>query len=172
MRGFASRRPTAYAISIASGPGTPGDSADLDRRRCRPRASGSPSTLASSTHDLRRAHIRLAVHDARRAATHVVGGASRILRQRGARPGRSFGPRRLCASFALSVKSSAHRAPSSADALSALAFGREALVRDPRRRDRLLARMGYRVLRLGAELVEQQLHQAVDQVRAALGQPR
>ena len=36
------------------------------------------------------------------------------------------------------------------------------------RRDRKLARMGYQVLRLDAELVEQQLAGAVARVRAAL----
>ena len=37
------------------------------------------------------------------------------------------------------------------------------------RRDRALARMGYRVLRLPAELVEKQLGEALARVRAALG---
>jgi very-short-patch-repair endonuclease len=36
------------------------------------------------------------------------------------------------------------------------------------RRDRKLARMGYRVLRVEAELIEQQLDEAVARVRAAL----
>jgi very-short-patch-repair endonuclease len=38
-------------------------------------------------------------------------------------------------------------------------------------RDRKLRRLGYRVLRLEAELVEQDLEQAVALVRAALGKP-
>jgi very-short-patch-repair endonuclease len=37
------------------------------------------------------------------------------------------------------------------------------------RRDRALARMGYRVLRLPAELVESQLGEALARVQAALG---
>jgi very-short-patch-repair endonuclease len=37
------------------------------------------------------------------------------------------------------------------------------------RRDRALARMGYRVLRLPAELVESQLGEAIARVQAALG---
>jgi very-short-patch-repair endonuclease len=39
------------------------------------------------------------------------------------------------------------------------------------RRDRKLARLGYRVLRLDAELVRQNLEQAVAQIRAALAEP-
>ena len=39
------------------------------------------------------------------------------------------------------------------------------------RRDRCLHRLGYRVLRLPAQLVERQFEQALAQVRAALVQP-
>ncbi len=39
------------------------------------------------------------------------------------------------------------------------------------RRDRELARLGYRVLRLPAELVQRQLTEALARVRAALRQP-
>jgi very-short-patch-repair endonuclease len=39
------------------------------------------------------------------------------------------------------------------------------------RRDRVLRRLGYRVLRLEAELVEQQLEVAVARIRAALAEP-
>jgi very-short-patch-repair endonuclease len=39
------------------------------------------------------------------------------------------------------------------------------------RRDRVLRRLGYRVLRLEAELVERDLEQAVARVRAALAEP-
>jgi very-short-patch-repair endonuclease len=40
------------------------------------------------------------------------------------------------------------------------------------RRDRVLARCGYRVLRLDAELVVERLDEAVAQIRAALAEPR
>jgi very-short-patch-repair endonuclease len=39
------------------------------------------------------------------------------------------------------------------------------------RRDRKLVRLGYRVLRLNAELVRRDVQAAVAQVRAALGPP-
>ena len=39
------------------------------------------------------------------------------------------------------------------------------------RRDRALARMGYRVLRLPAELIENQLGEALARVRDAIGSP-
>jgi very-short-patch-repair endonuclease len=38
------------------------------------------------------------------------------------------------------------------------------------RRDRLLGRMGYRVLRLPAQLVLERLHEALERIRQALGQ--
>jgi very-short-patch-repair endonuclease len=39
------------------------------------------------------------------------------------------------------------------------------------RRDRKLTRLGYRVLRLDAELIRRDVHAAVAQIRAALGAP-
>jgi predicted nuclease of predicted toxin-antitoxin system len=39
------------------------------------------------------------------------------------------------------------------------------------RRDRALAKMGYRVLRLDAELVEKQPREALERIRAAIGLP-
>jgi leucyl-tRNA synthetase len=39
------------------------------------------------------------------------------------------------------------------------------------RKDRMLARLGYRVLRLSDELVRERLEQAVAQIRAALAEP-